>query len=288
MPGQPFRLVQPADGSEPLVDASVHLLPAHIEHDGPARVSTYFLPRPDDEAPDSDERLATFRGRLLRGTPIALPAGFEGRILRAPRIATVTKVQGKGANGGLKRPAPIGSAGAGPGVGALKKRRTSPRKVVQQQTRMAFSLDDETPPGSPEAAASPSAPVVTSPYFSPLRRGRSATASPAKAATTVKLETEVPAEGTSSFIDPLAALFDDADEDVRIAEADGATTSATRDLTTTARFDRFTVWTVDGMRLDRSDDLYARAIDEWCSLSSLVRRLLSPVSQLTLAQIHAS
>jgi hypothetical protein len=53
------------------------MLPCRIEHDGPARVATYF--KVTDGAGEGKE--AAFRGRRLLGQSAALPEGAQGLIL---------------------------------------------------------------------------------------------------------------------------------------------------------------------------------------------------------------
>ena len=58
---------------------AVHLLPCSIDHDGPARVSTFFQPRQIEGTPYQE---ATLRGRLLRGHEMKLPVGINGIVLQ--------------------------------------------------------------------------------------------------------------------------------------------------------------------------------------------------------------
>ena len=57
--------------------ASVHLLPCHFSHDGPAKISTYFLPQAREGGLE-----AHLRGRQLAGVELSLPPGVEGVIFR--------------------------------------------------------------------------------------------------------------------------------------------------------------------------------------------------------------
>ncbi|KAF7289483.1 hypothetical protein HMN09_01342300 [Mycena chlorophos] len=132
-------------------DNSVQLMPFHIQHDGPAPISTYFLveaapdevakpvppPATEDEMQvDSVEEnkdatlprrvtdattrfLATFRGRTMHGLKMALPEGYTGVIF----------------NGGAG--SPTAKAGVKP------KSKAKPKKRAGRATRSATRLDDE-------------------------------------------------------------------------------------------------------------------------------------------------
>jgi ribonuclease H2 subunit C len=61
-----------------LPSASLHLLPVQLSLNGPAPVSTYFIP-----VTNSNGVLeATFRGRELKGRLVVLPAGVLGLVMR--------------------------------------------------------------------------------------------------------------------------------------------------------------------------------------------------------------
>lgn len=70
-------------------------LPAHIDYDGPARVSQYFDTRV--RSTDSGDYVGFFRGRALVGRDLSLPAGYEaalvttdgGALTRVGRIGRV-------------------------------------------------------------------------------------------------------------------------------------------------------------------------------------------------------
>lgn len=75
----------PASSAVP--DVSLHLLPFTVvpQHDAasqPARVSSYFRPRPDAGAdPAHPTWSASFRGRELRGAQVTLPADSVGLVV---------------------------------------------------------------------------------------------------------------------------------------------------------------------------------------------------------------
>ncbi|XP_053622923.1 ribonuclease H2 subunit C [Plodia interpunctella] len=57
----------------------VHFLPCKIEEDGPANVHKYFEPYVQEN--ENGELTATFRGRLLNGTKMSLPQGYEAIVV---------------------------------------------------------------------------------------------------------------------------------------------------------------------------------------------------------------
>ena len=58
--------------------AQLHHLPCHFNLDGPAKVSTFFLP----ELSEDGSLVAHLRGRQLAGRSLHLPAGVQGLVLR--------------------------------------------------------------------------------------------------------------------------------------------------------------------------------------------------------------
>ncbi|KIJ55519.1 hypothetical protein M422DRAFT_199768 [Sphaerobolus stellatus SS14] len=92
--------------SSPLSDVDAHLMPFHINHTGPASLSTYFLVKPStpaSEEPNEDTVLqrvksrftAAFRGRKMHGLKVDVPEGYTGIILEATGegSSTVTAIQ---------------------------------------------------------------------------------------------------------------------------------------------------------------------------------------------------
>ncbi|XP_075692998.1 ribonuclease H2 subunit C [Rhinoderma darwinii] len=57
----------------------LHLLPCQIQSQGTAKVGEYFSPAVREE-PGGKE--VSFRGRMLRGQEVSLPAGFMGIVLK--------------------------------------------------------------------------------------------------------------------------------------------------------------------------------------------------------------
>lgn len=60
----------------------LHLLPCRIEHDGPAKVSTYFLVEESENRENATETALEvgFRGRQLKGREISLPDNYIGAL----------------------------------------------------------------------------------------------------------------------------------------------------------------------------------------------------------------
>jgi len=69
----PLAIVLPSS-NRTAPQLALHHLPCKIAHDGPARVSTFFMV--SESAPGHLE--AGFRGRRLLGTRTPLPAGTQG------------------------------------------------------------------------------------------------------------------------------------------------------------------------------------------------------------------
>ncbi|XP_056145630.1 ribonuclease H2 subunit C [Lampris incognitus] len=60
-------------------NASVHLMPCEIEHNGRAHISQYFTATVKDR---KHEKTVSFRGRGLRGQQIDFPQGYTGLVLK--------------------------------------------------------------------------------------------------------------------------------------------------------------------------------------------------------------
>ncbi|GAA6005764.1 uncharacterized protein JCM10292_004625 [Rhodotorula paludigena] len=79
---------------------SVSLLPFSLAHDGPAPLSTYFLPRAYPAGPDAppQHRQATFRGRRIVSSRLDLPEGYRGLVFStsAPLPPSITAEAGGG------------------------------------------------------------------------------------------------------------------------------------------------------------------------------------------------
>lgn len=69
--------------------ARLQHLPCRIEHRGPAQVDQFFTPLVRHTAPGVLE--GQFRGHPLDGSTVALPAGYEGVVVRAEPQADGTR-----------------------------------------------------------------------------------------------------------------------------------------------------------------------------------------------------
>ncbi|BGP43658.1 hypothetical protein JCM10450v2_007838 [Rhodotorula kratochvilovae] len=87
---------------------SISLLPFSLAHDGPAPLSTFFLPRPYDAPGSSVEtttthRQAAFRGRRVVSSLLELPSGYMGMVFATtaplpPSAAADDEEDGDGAD----------------------------------------------------------------------------------------------------------------------------------------------------------------------------------------------
>ncbi|PSC70516.1 ribonuclease H2 subunit C isoform B [Micractinium conductrix] len=80
----------------------VHLLPAQVQHDGPAAVAAYFRPQPTGSEVDGLPLLqCSLRGRTLAGVQLPLPAGYSGAVLER-RQAEESDTAGSPGGGGAQ------------------------------------------------------------------------------------------------------------------------------------------------------------------------------------------
>ncbi|XP_031567516.1 ribonuclease H2 subunit C-like [Actinia tenebrosa] len=71
----------------------IHLMPCTIHHNGDADVASYFDPIVDGVAVKTESGSNTndkdlsgsFRGRILKGTTVSLPVGYNGYVLKEDR-----------------------------------------------------------------------------------------------------------------------------------------------------------------------------------------------------------
>ncbi|BGP54627.1 hypothetical protein JCM8202v2_002214 [Rhodotorula sphaerocarpa] len=88
-PTAPQTVLVPSPAPLPST-SRISLMPFSLAHDGPARLSIYFLPRPYDPpalsdeskeaAEDAESRQASFRGRRIVSSTMPLPAGYRGLV----------------------------------------------------------------------------------------------------------------------------------------------------------------------------------------------------------------
>ncbi|POY75490.1 hypothetical protein BMF94_1392 [Rhodotorula taiwanensis] len=95
-------ILVPSASSSPLPStSSISLMPFSLAHDGPAPISTYFHPRPFEAATSATSKVegdaatahrqASFRGRRIVSSTLALPEGYRGLVYSttAPSPPTV-------------------------------------------------------------------------------------------------------------------------------------------------------------------------------------------------------
>jgi hypothetical protein len=82
-----FRLIVQNTGMDIILESAntssqeLHLIPCQIDHNGPAKVSSYFVQSPTaDPATGKSCATATFRGRQLYGIKNQLPATYTGNV----------------------------------------------------------------------------------------------------------------------------------------------------------------------------------------------------------------
>ena len=102
-----------AGAAPPLCD--VHHLPCHLAHDGSAKVSTYFLPRP--AAGSGGGLAAHLRGRALAGLEAALPAGVEGAVFRELQGSELVSAAAASAAAAAAAAAALGASSSSGGGG---------------------------------------------------------------------------------------------------------------------------------------------------------------------------
>ncbi|KAL4446283.1 hypothetical protein ABPG77_003090 [Micractinium sp. CCAP 211/92] len=68
--------------------AVVHLVPAQVQHNGPAAVSNFFRPQETGASVEGLSLLqASLRGRALSGVQLPLPAGYSGVVLERSKAS---------------------------------------------------------------------------------------------------------------------------------------------------------------------------------------------------------
>lgn len=112
--------------------STVSLLPFTLAHDGPARISTFFHPRPYPSAAAKDEegaatttahRQAAFRGRRIVSSTLSLPDGYRGLVYSttAPLPPSATEVDSAEGDGEVEERAAKRAKRAAASAAALDK-----------------------------------------------------------------------------------------------------------------------------------------------------------------------
>ena len=113
--------------------STVSLLPFTLAHDGPARISTFFHPRPYPSAAAKDEegatttppvhRQAAFRGRRIVSSTLSLPEGYRGLVYSttAPLPPSATEIDSTEVDGEVEERAAKRAKRAAASAAALDK-----------------------------------------------------------------------------------------------------------------------------------------------------------------------
>ena len=290
MSNLPTRLL-PISCSDTTPTASVSLLPFHLNFNGPAPISTYFLTRPDPEVSSKDEKgeIAAFRGRGLYGNLITLPNDYSGRILKSlkPNLSK-RSVPVPDLLASRKRkaftPPPLPSRGNRVDItaGGLKKVRRSPRIA-----RMTFSLDDSSPVSvksdtgeEEEMVLEKSEVMVVEESVMTLPEGN---------VTLTSVETILETHEERSDTDLTETEIED-NEDLDQEALETETSDITINLRTVGTFNQFKLWNPDRVPVDVNGDIYLRSLNEFINLSTLVGRSnrlsTTHFSRYVLQQLH--
>ncbi|KAJ2658472.1 hypothetical protein IW148_004677 [Coemansia sp. RSA 1199] len=65
-------------------NADLHLLPCSVDHNGPAKTTTYFLPTKQSATTFE----AAFRGRQIHGRTVDVPPGYTGHVVESTSGST--------------------------------------------------------------------------------------------------------------------------------------------------------------------------------------------------------
>ncbi|KWU45524.1 hypothetical protein RHOSPDRAFT_32826 [Rhodotorula sp. JG-1b] len=113
--------------------STVSLLPFTLAHDGPARISTFFHPRPYPSAAAKDQegattttpvhRQAAFRGRRIVSSTLSLPEGYRGLVYSttAPLPPSATEIDSTEVDGEVEERAAKRAKRAAASAAALDK-----------------------------------------------------------------------------------------------------------------------------------------------------------------------
>ena len=162
---------------------SISLLPFSLAHDGPAPLSTFFLPRPfpsstapgtTDDQHQHQHRQATFRGRRIVSSELRLPAGYRGLVFStsAPLPPTSTSTgtaqgDGEGTDRAAKRARLAAASAAALGAPASPPPSSAARDDDEDEGGAGRRRSPRKGTVAASAAARRPARVVE-----PVRRGR--------------------------------------------------------------------------------------------------------------------
>ncbi|MBW0534421.1 hypothetical protein O181_074136 [Austropuccinia psidii MF-1] len=261
---------------------TLHLMPFSIDYDGPAQISTYFLPRPlaPEPTPGGENQScfeASFRGRYLHGTQLKVPQGYTGIVLSLPldscasgpshlspisdvRTSNVKRVAGRGRGRGRGRR--LGQAvGISQTKNANLKRKASPSNVFLSEDESEvcqITQSDQTTTSSSIAhdkldsnANGPVSKVSTCPSAAPSS-----------------------SNGMQSSRSELPVQPGQKSSNAAIQQTAEPSSGGTKSIQAVGSFDHFTIWNPDGP-LDTVDDIYSRSIKEWVEIAQLLHTVPS-------------
>ncbi|KAG0152044.1 hypothetical protein CROQUDRAFT_650666 [Cronartium quercuum f. sp. fusiforme G11] len=239
----------------------LHLMPFSISHHGPAKISTYFLPRPivpvDQSSSSSQGCLeAAFRGRYIHGTPVSLPERYTGLLLSSSSTpaALPALIQTKPAN-----PRPARTArGRGRGRGAGAAMAAARMKAKTAETT-SDQFIDESDPEDETRNARRAEKVET-------RQNRQSLAQLEAGQLVEAVSTKVIIPELSFPAHERVAPVPSSPDDHKTIEA-----GSTKVLKAVGTFNEFVIWNPDGP-LDCSEDVYFRSITEWTAMAELLHR----------------
>ncbi|KDQ13430.1 hypothetical protein BOTBODRAFT_33451 [Botryobasidium botryosum FD-172 SS1] len=245
----PLFLGAPAPA--PLASSSLHLMPFHIAHTGPAPISSYFLvkrtPRVTtdvqgeakllDEAAHESSLTAAFRGRVMHGRQVDIPASYGGILL-----AKEGEEDDVAHSNEKKRKAEKAEETSGTRGGKSRKSTGKDNAVVPKgrvtrgrtKTKAREGKDDETD-------GEGGGPTNSEHVYALMSQ--------------VDVEDTPVLEQGSVFI-----------SEVDIPEA---TRDDARYLRPTASFSSFVLWSAD-VPPDEGQDEYIRAMNEWIKLADII------------------
>lgn len=248
---------------ESLDQAQPNLMPFHIDHDGEAPISTYFLVKasghhPHSDAPpiDTTRRVyeSAFRGRSLHGTEVKVPDGYVGLTLRV--------------DGFVAPPATLSNTNLVTSVTSTFKRKrvTGVVNPTGAQHKFARSLTGRR---------------------AGLRRTRSQTLAEVE-------EEEQDEESQTTLVgdmgdDMYALMAEEIVEHEQVVESSLQIDAAEnlpleRKVVPIGSFDSLIAWNPD-VPIDVTQDEFIRAIDEWTRLANIVSPLLYQTSTITPALV---
>ncbi|KAA1470137.1 hypothetical protein DENSPDRAFT_879481 [Dentipellis sp. KUC8613] len=230
-----------------------HLMPFHIDHTGPAPVSTYFRIKPATSSSPEPPQLPTPPTLTSQGS---ISSDKENAAVEVD--GTEEPQSQQTASTSTTPPAPIPEAAVvetPPEVASSEPSNDLPRFVSAFRGRTVHGLSVALPAG----------------YGGVILQGDAETSHHGKPdATEASKTTRKGKERRSTRSKPTAAEEDE-NADMEVDEDDAPRTRALRP---TARFDSFMLWNPD-IPPDLGQDTYVRSMTEWITLASEIHRIES-------------